>query len=248
MKKKKEGRRIKPLRYKRALLKLSGEAFGKNGRGIHLASVEQVALTISRLKRDTGVQLAVVVGAGNLFRGRYAEGTDVDRATADYIGMLGTLMNALALQEAMERLDGETRVMSAIPVNNLCEPFIRRKAIMHLESGRTVILGGGTGNPFCTTDFASALRAIELKCDLILKASNVNGVYDSDPKINPNAKRFETISHSDALNLSLKVMDSTAFALCKDEGLPIVVFDFKQPRNIERILQGQKIGTLVATS
>lgn len=235
------------LKYKRALLKISGEAFGRNGQGIFLSSVEKVALIISKLKKNTGVQLAVVVGAGNLFRGRYTEGTDVDRVTADYIGMLGTLMNGLALQEAMERLDGETRVMSAIPVNNLCEPFIRRKAINHLELGRTVILGGGTGNPFCTTDFASALRAIELKCDVILKASTVDGIYDLDPKKDRKAKKFNVISHNQALKLGLKVMDSTAFALCKDENLPIVVFDFREPKNIERILQGEKIGTLVTT-
>lgn len=237
----------KTLKYKRALLKLSGDYFGQGGRGLYLAAVEKIALIITKLTKNTGVELVVVVGAGNLFRGRYVAGTDVDRATADYIGMLATLMNALALQEAMERLNGETRVMSAIPVNNLCEPFIRRKAISHLERGKAVILGGGTGNPFCTTDFASALRATELKCDVILKASNVDGIYDSDPRKNPKAKRFDTITHDKALNLGLKVMDSTAFALCKDEGIPIVVFNFHQPKNIERILQGQLIGTLVAT-
>lgn len=233
--------------YKRALLKLSGESFGQDGKGLYLPLVDQVASILATLKKNTGVELAVIVGAGNLFRGRDTKGTKVDRATADYIGMLGTIMNALALQEAMERMGNSTRVMSAIPVNNVCEPFIRRKAMRHLEKGRTVILGGGTGNPFCTTDFASALRAKELKCDVILKASNVDGIYDSDPKKNPDAKKYDSISHSDALNFGLEVMDSTAFALCKDERIPIVVFNFQQPDNIEKILRGKKIGTLVIT-
>ena len=231
--------------YKRVLLKLSGEAFGLEGVGLNLDSVAHVAETLAMVRHNTGVEMAIVVGAGNLFRGRYIEGTSVDRVTADYIGMMGTIMNAMALQEAMERLGNNTRVMSAIPINNLCEPFIRRKAIRHLEKGRMVILGGGTGNPFCTTDSASALRAAELGCQVLLKASNIDAVYDKDPRKHKNARRFDKISYQFALENGLKVMDMEAFARCQEAKIPTIIFNFDKPDNIEKIIKGESLGTLI---
>lgn len=235
--------------YKRVLLKISGEMFGNQGLGLELGSpksaVDRVAKIIQDVHKNTKAEIAVVVGAGNLFRARFIAGTSVDHVVADQIGMLGTLMNALALQEAMERMGNNTRVMSAIPANVVCEPYIRRRAMRHMEKGRIVILGGGTGNPYCTTDFASALRAVELKCDVILKALNVDATYDKDPRKYRDAKKLKEITYQFALEKGLKVMDSTAFALCQDEGMPIVVFNFDTPENIEKIIKGEHIGTLI---
>jgi len=235
--------------YKRILLKISGEMFGSQGSGLELgnpdSAIDSVARIIQDVHQKTYAEMAIVVGAGNLFRARYVSGTAVDRVVADQIGMLGTLMNALALQEAMERMGNDTRVMSAIPTNSVCEPYIRRKAMRHMEKGRIVILGGGTGNPYCTTDFASALRSIELKCDVILKASNVDAIYDKDPKKFTDAKKLEKVTYQYALENQLKIMDSTAFALCQDEDMPIVVFNFDKPENIEKIINGDSVGTLI---
>lgn len=235
------------MKFRRVLLKLSGEVFGSDKAGLDFSAVEKVAYIIESVRKNTGIELVVVVGAGNLFRGRYVAGTQVDHVVADHIGMLGTVMNALALQECMERMGNNTRVMSAIPIPNFCEPYIRRKAIRHLEKGRTVILGGGTGSPLCTTDFAAALRAVELKCDVILKASNVDAIYDKDPRKFSDAKRLANITHQYAIEKGLRVMDGTAFALCQEERMPIVVFNFNRPKNIERIIAGKQIGTLVST-
>ena len=190
--------------------------------------------------------MAIVVGAGNLFRARYIEGTKVDHVVADQIGMLGTVMNAMALQEEMERLGNSTRVMSSIAIPTVCELFIRRRALRHMEKGRIVILAGGTGNPYFTTDSAAALRAIELKCNVLLKASNVDGVYDKDPNKFPDAKKIEKIDYQSALEKHLKIMDNTAFALCQSRKMPIVVFNFNQKDSLERIINGEKIGTLVS--
>jgi uridylate kinase len=236
------------MNYKRILLKLSGEVFGGKDKGINFTSIETIGTTIEKIRKNTGVQMAIVVGSGNLFRGRNVEGTKVDRIVADHIGMLGTIMNALALQEAMERMGSQTRVMSSIPINAFCEPYIRRKAIRHMEKGRIVIIGGGTGNPLCTTDFAAAQKAIELKCDIILKASNIDGVYNKDPRKYSNAYKFNDISYQYALENGLKVMDPTAFALCQEHNMPIIVFSVNNLKNIEDIIKGKKLGTLVTKS
>jgi len=236
----------KPLYYKRVLLKLTGKTFGSEKRSIEFNKVNKIAKIIQQVRKNTGVEMAIVVGAGNHFRGRDIEGTSVDHVVADQIGMLGTIMNALALQEEIERLGNNTRVMSSIPISPMCELFIRRRAIRHIEKGRIVILAGGTGNPYFTTDSAAALRAIELKCNVILKASNVDGVYDKDPNKFPDAKKIDYIDYQTALEKGIKVMDNTAFALCQGKKMPIVVFNFNQPGNIERIIKGERIGTLVS--
>ena len=236
----------KPLAYNRVLLKLSGEVFGKDKQGLDFTTVNQVASRIRGVHKKTGVEMAIVVGAGNLFRARYIEGTKVDHVVADQIGMLGTVMNAMALQEEMERLGNSTRVMSSIAIPTVCELFIRRRALRHMEKGRIVILAGGTGNPYFTTDSAAALRAIELKCNVLLKASNVDGVYDKDPNKFPEAKKIEKIDYQSALEKHLKIMDNTAFALCQSRKMPIVVFNFNQKDSLERIINGEKIGTLVS--
>lgn len=236
----------RPSSYKRILLKLSGEVFGKEKKGLDFLTVGKVAKIIKDVHKKTKVQMAIVVGAGNLFRGRDIEGTDVDHAVADQIGMLGTIMNALALQEEMERLGNTTRVMSSIAIPLVCELFIRRRAIRHMEKGRIVILAGGTGNPYFTTDSAAALRAIELKCNVLLKASNVDVIYDKDPNKYPDAKKLEHVDYQSALETGLKIMDNTAFALCQSRKMPIIVFNFNQPENIEKIIRGEKIGTLVS--
>lgn len=237
--------RKKPA-YKRVLLKLSGEVFGKEKQGLDFDAVNKVASVIKNVHTKTGVEIAVVVGAGNLFRGRYIEGTGVDHVVADQIGMLGTIMNAMALQEEMERLGNKTRVMSSIDIPTVCEQFIRRRALRHMEKGRIVILAGGTGNPYFTTDSAAALRAIELKCDIILKASNVDGLYDKDPNKYPDAKKLDNVNYQTALEKKLKIMDNTAFALCQSRKMPILVFNFNQKENLERIINGEPIGTLVS--
>jgi len=236
----------KEVRYKRILLKLTGEIFGGNKKkGLDFAAIQKVALYINTLIKDAQVECAIVIGAGNLFRAREVLGTKVDRATADHIGMLGTVMNALALQDALERLGSKVRVMSALDVSPVCEPFIRRRALRHLEKGRIVILAGGTGNPFFTTDSAAALKACELGCEIILKASNTDGVFDQDPKIHTSAKMYRKISFQKALRKNLMVMDSTAFALCQQEKIPVIVFNIGQLKNIEKAVYGEKIGTLV---
>lgn len=234
------------LRYKRILLKLSGELFSDNKKnGIDFKAVEKVARCLISLKSKYPIDLAIVIGAGNIFRGRMIEARDFDRAQADYMGMLATIINCLALQGEIERLGGETRLMSAINVTSVCEPFIRRRAIRHLDKGRIVILAGGTGNPFFTTDSAAALKATELQCDVVIKGSNVDGVYDCDPRKNNCAKKFETLTYQFALEQGLMVMDATAFALCQHEKIPIIVFDADNLNNLEKIITGEKIGTLI---
>ena len=236
----------KPLTYKRILLKLSGELFAKDKKSIDFENVNQVAQIIKKVHKSTGVEMAIVVGAGNHFRGREIEGTKVDHVVADQIGMLGTVMNSLALQEEMERSGNTTRVMSSISIPTVCELFIRRRALRHMEKGRIVILAGGTGNPYFTTDSAAALRAIELKCSVLLKASNVEAVYDKDPNKFPNAKKLELVDYQTALEKGLKIMDNTAFALCQSRKMPIVVFNFNRAENLERIIRGERIGTLIS--
>lgn len=234
------------LKYKRILLKLSGEMFGGNKKeGIDFKSVEEIATTLLNLKNKYPIDLAVVIGAGNIFRGRMVNNRNFDRAQADYMGMLGTIINCLALQGEIERMGGQTRLLSEITVTTVCEPFIRRRALRHLDKGRIVILGGGTGNPFFTTDSAAALKATELQCDVVLKGSNVDGVYDSDPKKNNGAKKFETLTYQYALEKGLMVMDATAFALCQHEKIPIIVFDANKLENLEKIISGEKVGTLI---
>lgn len=236
----------KEVVYKRILLKLTGEIFSSNKKPVDFENVLKISSIIKNIVEKTSVQLAIVIGAGNIIRGRMVEGTGFDHAVADYMGMLATIINSLSLQEGLEKLGLTTRVMSAISMPQVCELYIRRRAIRHMEKGRIVILGGGTGNPYFTTDSAAALRAIELKCDIILKASNIDGVYDKDPKIYPDAKKYDFIDYQTALEQGLKVMDNTAFALCQAREMPIIVFNFDQPENIEKILYGEKIGTLVA--
>src|SRR5712672_1053544 len=232
-------------KYSRILLKLSGEALG-GGRVIEncTESVQSVAEQIREV-RELGVQIVVVVGGGNIFRGLSGSERGIERATGDYMGMLATVINALALQDALEKLGSPTRVQSAIAMAQIAETFIRRRAVRHLEKGRVVIFGGGTGNPYFSTDTASALRANEIGAEVILKATKVDGIYDCDPKKNPKAKRFAEISYLDALQKQLKVMDSTAFSLCMDNKMPIIVFDFGKEHNLRRVVMGEKLGTLV---
>ncbi|MEI6075588.1 MAG: UMP kinase [Verrucomicrobiota bacterium] len=237
--------KIKKPRFSRILLKLSGEALGgEAGIGINAAAVQSMAEQICEV-RELGVQVVVVVGGGNIFRGLAGSKRGVERATGDYMGMLATVINALALQDALEKLGAPTRVQSAIAMSQIAESFIRRRAVRHLEKNRVVIFGGGTGNPYFSTDTAAALRANEIGAEVILKATKVDGIYDSDPKKNPSAKRFAQISYIDALQKRLQVMDSTAFSLCMDNQMPIIVFDFFRPHNLRRVVLGEKVGTLV---
>ncbi len=237
-------RHTKP-QYRRVLLKLSGEALGgAAGLGISPEVVHGMARQIGEV-RALGVEIVIVVGGGNIFRGLQGSERGIERATGDYMGMLATVINALALQDALEKAGVATRVMSAISMSQVAEPFIRRRAVRHLEKGRVVIFGGGTGNPYFSTDTAAALRANEIGAEVILKATKVDGIYDSDPKKNPNAKRFSQIRYIDALKKQLKVMDSTAFSLCMDNKMPIIVFDLFKPHNIKRVVLGEKVGTLV---
>jgi uridylate kinase len=238
-------KKLQRSRYHRVLLKLSGEALGgETGVGINPAAVQDMAKQIREV-RDLGVQVVVVVGGGNIFRGLSGSERGIERATGDYMGMLATVINALALQDALEKLGVATRVQSAISMAQVAEPFIRRRAVRHLEKGRVVIFGGGTGNPYFSTDTAAALRANEIGAEIILKATKVDGIYDSDPKKNSGAKRFTTIKYIDALQKQLKVMDSTAFSLCMDNKMPIIVFDLFRPHNFRRVVMGEKVGTLV---
>lgn len=232
------------MRYKRVLLKLSGEFLTGSGFGIQPEPTKALAEEIARA-HSTGVQLSVVVGAGNLWRGA-KQGVGMDRATADYIGMLATIMNSLALQDALESLGVPTRVQTALTISQVAEPYIRRRALRHLEKGRVVIFGGGTGNPFFTTDTTAALRGLEVGAEVVLMAKNkVDGVYSDDPLKNPLAHRYDTLSYMDVLNQGLQVMDATAISLCMDKKLPIVVFDIFQPGNLVRIIQGDQVGTLI---
>jgi len=233
------------LKFKRILLKLSGEALsGANGFGIDVKEAETIAARIREI-RDMGVEVAVVIGAGNLWRGRQGLDRGMDRATADYMGMLGTVMNALALMDALERMNVFTRVQSAVEMRAVAEPYIRRRAIRHLEKGRVVIFGAGTGNPYFSTDTAAALRAMELDADVLIKATKVDGVYDSDPRQNPQASKFEQMSYIEFLNRRLTVMDSTAVTLCMENNLPIMVLNFWDIQALARALRGEAVGTLV---
>jgi uridylate kinase len=232
-------------KYGRILLKLSGEALGgPTGIGISPEAVQNMASQIREV-RDLGVQVVVVVGGGNIFRGLSGSERGIERATGDYMGMLATVINSLALQDSLEKAGVATRVQSAISMAQVAEPFIRRRAVRHLEKGRVVIFGGGTGNPFFSTDTAAALRANEIGAEVILKATKVDGIYDSDPKKNPKANRYSQIRYIEALQKQLKVMDATAFSLCMDNKMPIIVFDFFQPHNLRRVILGEQVGTLV---
>jgi uridylate kinase len=231
--------------YKRILLKLSGEALlGPERYGIHPETIDGIACEV-RDVHDLGVEVAIVIGGGNIFRGLAESARGMDRATADYMGMLATVMNALALQDALERLGCKTRVMSAIEMHQVAEPYIRRRATRHLEKGRIVIFAAGTGNPYFTTDTAAALRATEIHAEVLLKATKVEGVYDADPQIHRDAKKFESLSYIDVLSRGLQVMDSTAISLCMDNALPIVVFNLTVSGNVMRVVCGEKVGTQV---
>ncbi len=236
-----------PIFYKKVLLKLSGESLmGDKLYGIDPPTAEFIASEIKKVV-DIGVQVAIVIGGGNIFRGVEASVKGIERASADYMGMLATVINALALQNALEKLGVQTRVQSAIEMKALAESYIRRKAIRHLEKGRVVIFAAGTGNPYFTTDTAAALRAIEIGAEVILKGTKVDGVYTSDPFKDPSAKKFNQISHFDVLKNNLRVMDSTAITLCRENNLPIIVFSLKKEDNFKEIIYGTKIGTLVAS-
>ncbi|NLZ43945.1 MAG: UMP kinase [Clostridia bacterium] len=232
-------------KYRRIILKLSGEALaGDKGFGIDPETVRNIALQTKEVV-DLNVQVAVVVGGGNFWRGLVASRQGMDRATADYMGMLATVMNALALQDCFEALDMETRVQSAIEMREIAEPYIRRRAIRHLEKGRVVIFAAGTGNPFFSTDTTAALRAVELDAEIVLMAKKVDGVFDADPRLNPTAKKFDRLNFIDLLNKRLGVMDATAASLCMDNHIPIVVFNLTERGNIKRIIMGEKVGTYV---
>ncbi|MBE7383542.1 MAG: UMP kinase [Leptolyngbya sp. SIO1E4] len=234
--------------YKRVLLKLSGEALmGQLSYGIDPAIVQAIAEEVSEVVKQ-GIQIAIVVGGGNIFRGLKGAAAGMDRATADYIGMLATVMNAMTLQDAIERNGTPTRVQTAITMQEVAEPYIRRRAIRHLEKSRVVIFGAGSGNPFFTTDTTAALRAAEIGADVVFKGTKVDGVYDSDPKLNPKAKRFTSLTYGHVLTHDLKVMDGTAIALCKDNSIPIMIFDLSVPGNIGRAVMGESIGTIVGES
>lgn len=234
-------------KYKRVLVKLSGESLGgENGSGISPQEVHGIAKQIAEI-RDLGVEIVIVIGGGNIFRGYQGSKQGIERVTGDYMGMLATVINSLALQDALEKNGVETRVQTAIAIAQVAETFIRRKAIRHLELGRVVIFGAGTGNPYFSTDTAAALRANEIGAEVILKATKVDGIYDSDPMTNPKAKRYKTIDFSEALNKRLKVMDSTAFSLCMDNDMPIIVFDIFKPHNLKKVIMGQTVGTLVTS-
>ena len=232
-------------RFKRVLLKLSGEALqGENQGGISPAVLEQLAIELREVV-EAGVEIALVIGGGNIFRGIAASSQGMDRASADHMGMLATVINALAMQDALEHKGVPTRVLSAIDMQQLCEPYIRRRAVRHLEKGRVVIFAAGTGNPYFTTDTAASLRAMECNAEVIFKATKVDGVYDSDPKKDKTATKFQQLTHLEVLKRNLKVMDATAISLCMDNQMPIVVFDMTRPGNIRRALAGEEIGTLV---
>lgn len=226
-------------------MKIGGESFGKDGKGVSLSSYLEMARQIADIKKKNKIDLCIVIGGGNIFRGREIGEEHFDRVTADYMGMLATIINGLGLEEALELSGVSARLMSAVPMDKICEPFTEKKAIHHLEKGRVVVFAGGTGNPFFTTDTSAALRAFEVDCDLILKATNVDGIYDKDPKKYPDAKLFERLSFQEALEKNLNVMDLTAFALCSDNKKPIIVFNIKNLKDVSKALKGEKFGTLV---
>ncbi len=233
------------MQYKRILLKLSGESLmGNKQFGI---DADMVMLYANEIKQatDSGVQVAVVIGGGNIFRGIQATANGIDRVQGDYMGMLATVINSMALQSGLEKIGVSTRLLSAIEMKEIAEPFIKRRAVRHLEKGRVVIFGAGTGNPYFTTDTAAALRATEIEADVILKGTRVDGIYDSDPEKNPKAKKFDKLSFGDALKKKLSVMDLTAFTLCQENHLPIIVFDVNKKGNLKKVLDGKKIGTIV---
>lgn len=234
------------MKYKRVLLKLSGEALlGTKGFGIDPERLQTYAEEIAKVVAN-GSQVAIVIGAGNIFRGEDAKDLGIDQAQGDYMGMLGTVINAMALQGALENAGLYTRLMSAMRIDEVCEPFIRRRAIRHLEKGRVVIFGAGLGRPYFTTDSAASLRAIEIGADVVLKGTRVDGIYTADPEKDPLATRYVNISFDEVFRKNLKVMDMTAFTLCKENNLPIVVFDMNKPGNLERLVLGEEVGTLVA--
>ena len=235
-----------PSQYKRVLLKLSGEALmGEQGLGIDPKIVENIASEIKEVN-GMGVEMGIVIGGGNIFRGLSASARGMDRVSADYMGMLATVINAMALQDFLERTDVFTRVLTAINMEEVAEPFIRRRAIRHLEKGRVVIFAAGTGNPYFTTDTAASLRAVEIEADVILKGTKVNGVYDSDPNLNADAKRFDELSYLEVVKRRLQVMDTTAVTLCMDNKLPIVVFNITKQGYLKRVIQGEKLGTKIS--
>jgi uridylate kinase len=234
------------LRFQRILLKLSGEALlGDRPYGVDPAFCAFIAEQVSRVQGQ-GVEVGIVVGGGNIFRGMAAAARGMDRATGDYIGMLATVMNGLALQDALERIGVATRVMTAISMNEVAEPYIRRRAVRHLEKGRVVIFVAGTGNPYFTTDTAAALRAVEIGAEVLLKATKVDGVYDADPMEDPNARRYDRLGYADLLRDQLKVLDATAVSLCMENDLPIIVFNLHHPDNITRVAVGEPVGTLIS--
>lgn len=234
-------------RYRRILLKLSGEALGGvEGQGINPEAVHDMACQVAEVQQ-LGVEVVIVVGGGNIFRGLQGSKKGIERATGDYMGMLATVINALALQDALEKQGVETRVQSAINMTQIAEPFIRRRAVRHLEKGRVVIFAAGTGNPYFSTDTAAALRANEIGAEVVLKATKVDGIYDKDPKKHADAKRYDQVSYTTALEKQLKVMDAAAFALCMDNKMPIIVFDFFKPHNLRNVVLGKKVGTQVVT-
>ncbi len=233
------------LKYKRVLIKFSGEALaGKKSFGLDFGSIRGIAKELVKL-RQAGVDLAVVVGGGNIFRGRAVERDTIDQATADYMGMIGTIINALALQAEIEKQGAETRVMTALSVKEVAEDYIRRKAQSHLAKGRIVLFAAGTGNPYFTTDTAGSLRAIEISADVILKGTRVDGIYSADPEKDPTATKFNTITFQECLTNNLRVMDMTALTLCMENNLPIIVFDMNKPGNLMKLTEGEHIGTLV---
>lgn len=232
-------------KYKRILLKLSGESLmGDNSFGLDSKVLAQYAHDIKSIT-ELGVQVALVIGGGNIYRGMNEKETGIERAQGDYMGMLATVINGVAMQSMLEKMGVQTRLQSAIKMDQVAEPFIRRKAIRHLEKGRVVIFGAGTGNPYFTTDTAGSLRAVEINADAILKGTRVDGIYDSDPEKNPNAVKFESLNYQEAISRNLKVMDMTAFTLCQENNMPILVFDMNKPGNLMEIVQGKNIGTIV---
>ncbi len=239
---------MEKYKYKRILLKLSGEALSRSaGHSIDPDIAIGIANQIKDLNAD-GVQVAVVIGGGNIFRGLSASSLGMDRSTADHIGMLATIMNSLALQDSLEKLEVQTRVQSAISMHEVAEPYIRRRAVRHLEKGRVVILAGGTGNPYFSTDTAATLRALEIDAEAILKATKVDGIYDEDPVLNPNAKMYTKIDYMDALKKELRVMDSTAVSLAMENNVPIIVFNINKPESIKKVVSGEEVGTIMERS
>ncbi|MDA0193583.1 MAG: UMP kinase [Bacteroidetes bacterium] len=233
------------MKYKRILLKLSGEALmGSKNYGIDAVRLEQYAIEIMKV-RELGIEIAIVIGGGNIFRGVQAESSGIDRVQGDYMGMLATVINGMALQSALEQVGQYTRLMSGIAMEQVCEPFIRRRAIRHLEKGRIVIFGAGIGNPYFTTDSTASLRAIEIEAQVVLKGTRVDGVYSSDPEKNPDAERFSRITFQEVYEKGLNVMDMTAFTLCQENKLPIIVFDMNKPGNLHQIVTGNNVGTLI---